>query len=175
MTTPDPRFPIGKFHRPSELTQDLRRAHIDDLRRTPQWMRNAVSGLTEAQLDTPYREGGWSVRQVVHHVPDSHMNAYIRLKWALTEDTPVIKTYHEDLWAELADSRTSIDVSLTLLDALHDRWVRLLESLSEPQWERGFRHPELGEMKLPMQLALYSWHCRHHVAHITSLRERMGW
>lgn len=139
-------------------------------------MRAAVQGLSPQQLDTRYRPQGWTVRQVVHHVPDSHMNAYIRFKLALTEDAPTIKTYHEDLWAELADSRsTPVETSLTLLETLHERWVALLRSLKDEDWKRSFRHPELGPMPLDANLALYAWHGAHHTAHITTLRQRNGW
>ena len=139
-------------------------------------MRAAVAGLTPERFDTPYRPGGWTVRQVVHHVPDSHMNAYVRFKLALTEDEPTIKPYEEAAWAELADSAsTPVDVSLTLLETLHDRWVRLLRSMTEADFARKFRHPQLGVVPLDKNLALYAWHGKHHVAHITSLRQRMGW
>ncbi len=135
-----------------------------------------MAGLSPEQLDTPYRPGGWTVRQVVHHVPDSHINSYIRFKLALTEPEPTIKPYDEALWAELADTpATPVEVSLTLLDSLHGRWVPLLRSLSGADFARQFRHPELGMVRLDGNLALYAWHGRHHVAHITSLRERMGW
>ncbi|MGA9644150.1 MAG: bacillithiol transferase BstA [Terriglobales bacterium] len=171
----DPRFPIGKFAYIGPLTAEQKKEALDNIGRTPTRVREAVRGLTDAQLDTPYREGGWTVRQVVHHVPDSHMNSYIRFKLALTEDEPTIKPYMEDRWAELPDSREPIENSLVLLDALHRRWTKLLRSLGEDEWKRTFRHPELGPMTLEKTLALYSWHGRHHVAHITSLRERMGW
>ncbi|HEY3740953.1 MAG TPA: bacillithiol transferase BstA [Bryobacteraceae bacterium] len=171
----DPRYPIGKFHRPAEYTTDLRAEHLAELEHAPALMRKAASGLNDEQLDTPYRDGGWTVRQVVHHVPDSHMNSYIRFKWALTEDNPLIKAYHEDLWAELADSKAPIEGSLVLLERLHERWVRLLQSMDEAAWKRTFKHPENGDMALRMALALYAWHGRHHVAHVTALRERMGW
>jgi uncharacterized damage-inducible protein DinB len=139
-------------------------------------MRAAVAGLTPERFDTPYRPGGWTVRQVVHHVPDSHMNAYVRFKLALTENEPTIKPYEEAAWAELADSAsTPVDVSLTLLETLHDRWVRLLRSMTEADFARKFRHPQLGVVPLDKNLALYAWHGKHHVAHITSLRQRMGW
>jgi len=139
-------------------------------------LRAAVAGLRPEQLDTPYRPGGWTVRQVVHHVPDSHMNSYMRFKLALTEDEPTIKPYDEKLWAELADTpATPVEVSLTLLESMHDRWVRLLRSLQDAHFERQFRHPELGVVRLDRNLALYAWHGKHHVAHITSLRERMSW
>lgn len=172
----DLRYPIGKFHYDGPLTEDQKRAFVDDISQAPTKLRAAVKGLTEAQLDTPYRPGGWTVRQTAHHVPDSHMNAYIRFKLALTEQEPTIKPYAEDRWAELADTKTTpVEISLTLLDSLHDRWVRLLRSLSAEQWQRMFRHPELGEMTLEKTLALYAWHGRHHVAHITALRTRNGW
>jgi len=134
-----------------------------------------VAGLSEPQLDTPYRPGGWTVRQVVHHVPDSHINSYVRFRLALTENEPTVKPYDESRWAELADSRTAhIETSLALLESLHERWVLLLRSLSPADFRRQFRHPELGAVSLEKNLALYAWHGRHHVAHITSLRERMG-
>ncbi len=172
----DPRFPIGKFHYDGPPTEVQRQAFIADIANTPTALREAVEGLSAQQLNTPYREGGWTVRQVVHHVPDSHMNAYIRFKLALTEEEPTIKPYAENLWAELADSQsTPIEVSLTLLETLHDRWVRLLRSLSPEDWKKQFRHPELGVVPLEKNVALYSWHGKHHVAHVTELRKRMGW
>jgi uncharacterized damage-inducible protein DinB len=172
----DLRYPIGKFHFVGPLTEERMQTSLDDIARTPANLRVAIKGLSEAQLDTPYRPGGWTVRQVIHHVPDSHLNSYVRFKLALTEDEPTIKPYAEDRWAELADTKsTPIEVSLTLLEALHDRWVRLLRSLSAEDWKRTFRHPELGAMTLEKTLALYAWHGRHHVAHITGLRERSGW
>lgn len=149
---------------------------IDQIAAVPARMREAISGLTPKQLDTPYRDGGWTVRQVVHHVPDSHLNAYTRFKLALTEDVPTIKPYDEARWAELPDSSdTPIDTSLTMLGALHDRWVRLLRLMSDAEFQRKLNHPENGTMSLDTVLALYAWHGRHHVAHITSLRERQGW
>lgn len=171
----DPRYPIGKFQR-EPFTADKKKQWIEEIAATPGRLRAAVQGLSSEQLDTPYREGGWTVRQVVHHVPESHMNAYIRFKLALTEDVPTIKPYMEDRWAKLEDvGKTPIEVSLALLDSLHQRWVILLRSLREEEFERKFRHPELGELTLGTNLGLYAWHGRHHVAHITSLRERMGW
>ena len=172
----DLRYPIGKFSYQGPLSEDQIRAFIDDIAVTPANLRKAVQGLSDSQLDTPYRPGGWTVRQVVHHVPDSHLNSYVRFKLALTEDEPTIKPYAEDRWAELADSAsTPIAVSLNLLESLHDRWVRLLGSLSNVEWRRTFRHPELGAMTLEKTLALYSWHGKHHVMHITGLRDREGW
>ena len=172
----DLRYPIGKFHFDGPLTEEQKRKSLDDIVGTPANLRSAVKGLSPQQLDTPYRPGGWTVRQVVHHVPDSHLNSYVRFKLALTEDEPIIKPYAEDRWAELADTKsTPVEVSLTMLDSLHDRWVRLLRSLAPEQWKRTFRHPDLGPMTLEKTLALYAWHGRHHVTHITALRERQGW
>ena len=174
--TSDLRYPIGKFSYDGPLNEDRKHAFLDDIARTPANLRTAVKGLTEAQLDTPYRPGGWTVRQVVHHVPDSHLNSYVRFKLALTEDEPTITPYAEDRWAELADTKaTPVEVSLTLLESLHDRWVRLLRSLVPEDWKRTFCHPALGTMTLEKTLALYAWHGRHHVSHITSLRDREGW
>jgi hypothetical protein len=172
----DPRYPVGKFHYDGPPSQEQRQAFLDDIAHTPANLRAAIKGLSAAQLDTPYRDGGWTVRQVVHHLPDSHLNSYVRFKLALTENEPTIKTYAEDRWAQLADTpATPIEVSLTMLDALHDRWVRLLRSLNAEDWKRTFLHPELGAVTLEKNLALYSWHGRHHVAHITELRKRMSW
>ncbi|HXX00484.1 MAG TPA: bacillithiol transferase BstA [Candidatus Acidoferrales bacterium] len=172
----DPCYPVGKFTYSGPLTETQRQEAISAIAETPANLRAAVKGLSDAQLDTPYREGGWTVRQVVHHVPDSHLNSYIRFKLALTEDEPTIKPYFEDRWADLADTKaTPIEVSLTLLESLHDRWVRLLRSLKPEDWKRAFRHPELGAMTLEKTLALYQWHGRHHVAHITELRKQRGW
>ena len=172
----DPRFPIGKFHYDGPPNEEQKKAFLDEMAQNPANLRAAVHGLSDAQLDTPYRDGGWTVRQVVHHVPDSHMNSYVRFKLALTEDDPTIKPYAEDRWAELADTKvTPIEVSLTLLDSLHDRWARLLRSLNAEDWKKTFRHPALGPMTLEKTLALYAWHGKHHVAHITELRKREGW
>lgn len=170
------RYPIGKFQYEGSGGHDHRGVLISQIEQTPLNLRAAVRGLTSQQMDTPYRDGGWTVGQVVHHLPDSHMNAYVRFKLALTEDEPTIKPYAEDRWAELPDSRnTPVETSLAMLEALHVRWTVLLRSLSEEQWKRAFRHPELGVMPLEKNLALYAWHGRHHVAHITELRKRMGW
>jgi uncharacterized damage-inducible protein DinB len=172
----DLSYPIGKFHYEGVPTEQQRQAFLDEIAQAPAKLRAAAKGLNDAQLDAPYRPGGWTVRQVVHHVPDSHLNSYIRCKLALTEEDPTIKPYAEDRWAELADSKaTPIEVSLTLLDSLHDRWLRLLRSLGPEDWKKTFRHPDLGPMPLEKNLALYAWHGRHHVAHITSLRIREGW
>ena len=172
----DLRFPVGKFHHEGSVDDQQKQVFLDEIEQTPAKLRAAVGGLSDSQLDTPYRPDGWTVRQVVHHVPDSHLNSYVRFKLALTEDEPTIKTYAEDRWAELSDTKaTPIEVSLVLLESLHHRWVRLLRSLTPEQWKRRFRHPELGPMTLEKTLALYAWHGRHHVAHITELRKRMSW
>jgi uncharacterized damage-inducible protein DinB len=172
----DERYPVGKFQRREKLTPAERRTLIDQIVAAPARMREAVAGLNEQQLATPYRDGGWTVRQVVHHVPDSHLNAYIRFKLALTEEMPTIRPYDQAQWAELADARESpVETSLQLLESLHDRWVRLLRSMSDADFSRRLMHPENGEMTLDSVLALYGWHGRHHTAHITSLRERKGW
>jgi uncharacterized damage-inducible protein DinB len=165
---PDPSYPIGKFSFDGDVSEAARAARIADIAATPRLLRAAVEGMSERQLDTPYREGGWTVRQVVHHVPDSHLNAYVRFKLALTEDAPTIKPYDEAAWAALSDSRdTPIAVSLTLLDALHQRWVTLLRAMSPADFSRTFVHPEHGRsMSLDQVLALYSWHGKHHVAHV---------
>jgi DinB superfamily len=172
----DPRYPIGKFTYDSPPNNPQRQELIDDIEHTPAAVRAAVSGLSPQQIETPYREGGWTVRQVVHHLPDSHMNAFIRFKLALTEDEPTIKPYEQQLWADLPDVKaTPLETSLVLLEALHLRFVGLLRGLNSQDWKRTFRHPELGVMPLEKNLALYSWHGRHHVAHITELRKKMGW
>ena len=171
----DLRFPIGKFSPPDESTPSVRAEQIETLRRLPEHLSSAVSGLNEAQLDTPYRDGGWTVRQVVHHFADSHANSYIRFKLALTEDAPTIKPYDEAAWARLPDSRLPIAPSLDFVSGVHARLVALLESMSEADYRRGFNHPERGSMTLATNLALYAWHSRHHVAHIANLRARKGW
>lgn len=171
----DLRFPIGEFQRADHLTSDQRSQFIDAIAETPARLNAAAAGLKLGQIDAPYRPGGWTVRQLVHHVPDSHINAYIRFKLALTENEPTIKPYDEKKWAELADSKSPIEPSLALLENLHARWVALLRSLTPADWARKFRHPERGTMSLDETLALYAWHGRHHVAHITSLRERENW
>jgi uncharacterized damage-inducible protein DinB len=172
----DLRYPIGKFEFKETITDQQRLEYIRQISETPAKLRAAVNGLNEQQLNTPYRDGGWMVKQVVHHIADSHMNAYIRFKLALTEQEPPIKTYEEQLWAELTDARdASIETSLSLLESLHTRWAMFLRSLTPEDFNRTFIHPQQGVRKLSMLLQLYAWHGRHHVAHITSLRERMGW
>jgi len=171
----DLRFPIGAFVRPAALDAEARLSAIEDIRHAPARLRRAVEGLDDRQLDTPYRAGGWTVRQVTHHLPDSHVNAYIRLKVGLTEEGATIKPYDEAAWARLPDSKLAIDVSLRLLDAVHERLVVLLEGMCNGEWARTFIHPEVGLTRLDQLAALYAWHGRHHIAHITTLRERMGW
>ena len=172
----DLRFPIGSFKLETTPTDDDIRLAICEIAEAPARLRAAVEDLSAEQLDTPYRPDGWTVRQVVHHVPDSHLNSYSRFKLALTEDEPTIKPYHEDRWAELEDSRaTPIEVSLALLESLHNRWVVLLNSLDPADFQRTFRHPEIGVVTLAQNACLYAWHGRHHTAHVTLLRERMGW
>jgi uncharacterized damage-inducible protein DinB len=159
------------------LASEAERQHwLADIAETPARLRAAVAGLTEAQLDTPYRPDGWTVRQVVHHLADSHLNSYVRFRLALTEDEPTIKPYDQERWAKLSDARTApAELSLTLLDTLHQRWVMLLRSLKPQDFSRALKHPELGRVTLEKYLALYAWHGKHHVAHITGLRQRSGW
>ncbi|HUB29495.1 MAG TPA: bacillithiol transferase BstA [Terracidiphilus sp.] len=169
------RYPIGKFSPPASSTPSARTAQIQTLQELPQRVRAAVSRLDDAQLNTRYREGGWTVRQLVHHIADSHANSYVRFKLALTEDWPTIKAYDEAAWAELADSREPVEASLVFLTGLHERWVALLQSMKEADFQKGFNHPERGKMTLATNLAIYDWHSRHHTAHITALRARNGW
>ena len=173
----DLRYPIGPWSYPEpEIAPEQRLAWIREVAAAPAALRSAIAGLTPAQLDTPYRPGGWTVRQVAHHVPDSHMNAYVRFKLALTEDVPIIKPYDEARWSALADvAVTPVETSLVLLEALHERWVRLLKAMSDADFARRFHHPESGTLRLDQYLASYAWHGKHHAAHITSLRDRMGW
>ena len=172
----DPRYPIGDFEMPASVTPALRQEAIHKIAETPAKFRAAVKGLSEPQLDTPYRGGGWTVRQVVHHMPDSHMNAYVRFKLALTESVPTIKPYAEDKWAELADSRsTPIETSLVLLESLHSRWVLLLRSLKPEDFSRKLVHPDRGERNIDWLLFVYGWHGPHHTAHITELRKAKDW
>lgn len=171
----DLRYPIGKFNPVETLTDDDRRKMIDDIATQPARFREAVRGWTDTQLDTPYRPGGWTVRQVIHHVPESHLNSYVRFKWTLTENEPTIKPYDQDAWSALPDSKLPIEMSLRLLETLHVRWVELLRCITPDQWQRRFHHPESGTMNLDRLLQLYVWHGNHHLAHITRLKERMKW
>ncbi len=170
------RYPMGPFQLPEPVTQRHYSEWLKSLRQTPLKLRQAVAGLSAEQLDTPYRDGGWTIRQLVHHIADSHMNSYIRFRWTLTEDKPTIKAYDQNLWAELPDSQADIAPSLALLEALHQRWLLLIERLSAEDWQRSFIHPESGKaVTLERNLALYAWHGEHHIAHILALRERQGW
>lgn len=170
------RYPIGRFTAPKEISNDQIKIYIKTIEEAPSKYRKAVQGLSEEQLDTPYRPDGWTIRQVIHHVPDSHINSYVRFKLGLTEEKPTIKTYDEAKWAELEDTKdTPIEVSLTLLDLLHKRWALLLKSISEKDFQKVVKHPEWGEIRLDKMLALYDWHCKHHLAHIMNLRKKMGW
>jgi len=173
----DLRFPIGKFTAVEQVDDEQREHWVQAIKQLPEELSAAVAGLSDEQLDTSYRDGGWTVRQVVHHLADSHMNSYIRFKLALTEELPTIKPYYEDRWAELSDGASApIELSLTLLRALHERWVYCLKSLRAEQFERAFVHPEHGRaMTLNDALGMYAWHGKHHVAHITRLRDRNGW
>ena len=172
----DLRYPVGEFEKRDKLNGAERREMIDQIAAAPRRLREAATGLNEQQLDTPYREGGWTVRQVVHHLPDSHLNAYTRLKLALTEHEPVIKPYDEAAWAKLPDSKqVPIETSLVLMESVHERFVTILRSMTEEQFARKFTHPDHGLMTLDWLVAMYAWHGRHHVGHITSLRERKGW
>ncbi len=175
-TAVDARYPIGKHKRPEAVTAEDRERYLATLDELPAAMRAAVAGLDDAQLDTPYREGGWTVRQVVHHVADSHTNMVVRVRLALTEDWPRIKPYEESAWARLEDAKTlPVEWSLKILEGLHARFGVLLRSLGDSEWRRGYEHPESGRTTVEQAAALYDWHSRHHVAHITELRRRMGW
>lgn len=172
----DLRYPIGRFNKGIKVTESLIQEFINDIESLPGLLESEVINLNKAQLNTPYREEGWTIRQVVHHLPDSHLQAYVRFKLALTEENPAIKTYKENLWAELKDTiETPIEISLQLLDSLHKRWTVLLKSLSPEQFDKTFYHPEWETISLRTTLALYAWHGKHHLAHITKLKERMGW
>jgi len=176
MSDVDPRYPVGRFAPPELVDSALRTTFVEQIAAAPAALRAAVAGLSARQLDTPYRDGGWTVRQVVHHLPDSHLNAYTRFKLALTEDEPLIRTYEEARWAELPEARVAdVALSLALLDALHARWVTAIRVLPREAFARTLRHPNLGVMSIDLLLALYAWHGRHHVAHVTALREQMGW
>jgi uncharacterized damage-inducible protein DinB len=171
------RFPIGLFEHEGEVSQSQLLQWMADIESTPSRLRDAVAGLSDEQLDTPYRPGGWTLRQVVHHVADSHMNSYTRFKLALTEDGPTIRPYYEDRWAELSDGKSApVELSLALLDALHSRWMILLRDMQHEQFARAFVHPESGNtIRLDWNVGNYAWHGNHHIAHITSLRDRRGW
>jgi hypothetical protein len=171
----DPRYPIGQFEPPASISSESVKRAIAAIAGAPARYRDAAGGLSEAQIDTPYREGGWTVRQLVHHVADSHMNALIRVHLALTEDWPTIKPYKEAAWAELRDYTAPVECSLAIIENLHARWATLLNSLDEAQWKRGFVHPERGPSNLEAATLLYEWHSKHHLAHITELRRREGW
>jgi hypothetical protein len=173
----DLRYPIGKFQWPASLGSEALRKVIAEIASAPAELRTAVNGLSEEQLETPYRPGGWTVRQVIHHVADSHINSYMRFRFALTEPEPTIKAYDENVWAQLPDaSRAPVEPSLGLLDGLHGRWVMLLESFTPAEWARTFCHPERPDpLRLDSTAALYAWHGKHHAAHITSLRAARGW
>ncbi len=172
----DLRYPIGQFDWKKEVPPADREGHIAAIEAAPAGFRKAAAGLTEGQLETPYRAGGWTVRQVIHHVADSHMNSYVRFKLALTEEDPTVKAYNEAAWARLSDSAdTPVEVSLALLESLHRRWYVLMRSMNETEWKRTFRHPEIGPLTLETSLAAYAWHGKHHTAHIEELRRRKGW
>ena len=172
----DLRYPIGKFNSPPEVNAEMRQEFIRTIETLPAKLREVVNNLSEEQLDTPYRPDGWTVRQLVHHIADSHVNSFCRFKFGLSEDTPTIKNYDENAWAEMADSREApIDLSLNIIDGIHARWTRLLNSMTQADFQRKINHPERGEMTLNSLLALYDWHSKHHTAHVAKLRERNGW
>jgi len=176
MVDADLAYPIGRFQMPDRINDSTRETFVNLIETTPIALRNAVQGLDDQQLDTPYRPGGWTIRQVVHHLPDSHMNAYIRFKLALTEQQPTIRPYDEALWAQISDALSGpVQLSVDLLTCLHARWIISIRSLPASAFDRTFKHPDLGVMSLNQQLALYAWHGPHHVAHITNLVARSGW
>lgn len=168
----DLRYPIGEFALPKTCTAEETQSWIEEIAALPANLKTALEGITESELDTRYRDGGWTVRQVVHHLADSHINAVVRVKLALTEDRPTVKTYNEALWAELPDMQSPIESSILLLECLHQRWTTLMRSLSDAQLQRTFLHADWGAVRIDQYLALYAWHGRHHVAHITMGRER---
>lgn len=175
-TGDDLRYPIGRFQTPGKVNADRREKWIREIESLPKNLRRAVAGLSDEELETPYRPGGWTVRQLVHHLADSHLNSYTRFRLAVTEDVPTIKTYNEADWAELADAKTApVELSLMLLETLHARWVLLLRSFGDAEFARTIRHPEWGEVSVEELLAQYEWHCRHHVAHINRLKQREDW
>ncbi len=171
------RYPIGKFKAPESFTPEMINGYISTIEKFPAALVKAVQGLNDGQLDTPYREGGWTIRQVVHHVADSHMNSYIRFKLVVTEDNPTIKTYHEDRWAELEEAKHApVQISLSLIEALHKRWVAFLKTLSPDDFKKTFHHPDSkADVSLNRTAALYAWHCNHHLSLITELKKMMGW
>jgi hypothetical protein len=172
----DPRYPIGKFKWDGAATYVQREHWMTEIEETPARLRAVAQDLSDARLDTPYRENGWTIRQIVHHLPDSHMNAYVRFRLALTEQNPTIKPYDQSLWAELKDAKSApVAPSLAMLEGLHARWAVLLRSMDADDFARTLHHPEHGNLALDHMLAMYAWHGRHHIAHIASLRERMGW
>jgi hypothetical protein len=170
------QYPIGRFSAPASTMPGIRAAHVHTIQLLPERLNQAIDGLGDAQLDTVYRDGGWTIRQVVHHIADSHTNAFLRFKHALTEEWPTIKPYNEAAWAELADSKTlPLELSLATIKGVHGRWAVLLDAMSGDDFHRGFNHPEHGQVPLTKALSMYDWHSRHHLAHITGLRKRMGW
>lgn len=173
--TEDLRYPIGHLVLPEPITRDHVSAAIETLAETPKLLREAVEPMTPEQLNTPYRDGGWTVQQLVHHIADSHANASIRIRLGLTEDWPTIKAYDEKAWSELGDADAPVEWSLRIIENTHARWVLLLRSLDEAQWKRGFVHPERGRSNLKQATLLYQWHAKHHLAHVVNLRQRMGW
>jgi len=176
MNTPDLRYPIGKFQPQDSYTEHDIKSSINRINALPGKLQQAIEGLSDSQLNTPYRDGGWTIRQVVHHVADSHLHAYIRTKWALTEEAPLIKAYLEKLWAETPETGASPALSINLLTALHAKWCTLLNGLSPSQFHRTFTHPETGKaVPLDRLIALYAWHGEHHLAHITNLRNAKSW
>jgi uncharacterized damage-inducible protein DinB len=177
MTSEELKYPVGKFTKPAEITQKIFDQYVSDISAFPEKIRKEVQNLSDSQLDTEYRPGGWTIRQVVNHCADSHMNALIRLKLALTEDKPTIKPYLQDSWANLPDSKTiSTGAALNIIQGVHERWISLLRTLKKEQLERTFIHPEQGrEIRLDENTGLYAWHCKHHLAHITAIKTRMGW
>ena len=171
----DVRYPIGLFQYDGEMDKEVVNKWVKEIEELPRMLQDAVKDLDDEQLDTPYRLDGWMIRQVIHHLADSHMNAYIRLKLALTEESPVVKTYDETKWAELNDYQFPVEGSLLLLEGLHKRWAELLRTLSQSEMEKTFTHPELGEVLIYKNIGMYAWHGKHHLAHITSLLEQKGW
>ena len=169
------QYPIGRFVVPASMTIEEREAAIATLAALPQQLVTALSDLSEAQLDTPYRPGGWTIRQLVHHIADSHLNAYARMRLAITEEWPAIFAYNQAAWAELADSQLPPEVSLKLIESVHHRWVTTLRSLPEPAWAQGYMHPVNGPQRLDEVLAMYAWHAQHHLAQIVNCRERASW